>query len=285
MNSMIDEEIMQNRNKADSFLSLFFLGIDVIAYVILFTLFNCDFKNITSPKQKLYYFILLDGVSRLINIYIDAYNKTFLQETTFTLIATMQFYLSLSMLEGIFTDKNNDSFSESELKIRNKSLFSFLFFCFTFSFKGILPNHFMISLIQNIFILLSISIFYKYLNNRINTFLSNIQKKHNQFNSKNFISNLPFFIFVYFLINYVLQIFGLKLDNKLYESYLSMICTIFKEVGKYLVVLLLVALYNTFNKYVKDMYFGYTSQNEIPIEKKEKKKIEVYKDEEEADKL
>ena len=285
MDSMIDEEIMQNRNKADSFLSLFFLGIDVIAYVILFTLFNCDFKNITSPKQKLYYFILLDGVSRLINIYIDAYNKTFLQETTFTLIATMQFYLSLSMLEGIFTDKNNDSFSESELKIRNKSLFSFLFFCFTFSFKGILPNHFMISLIQNIFILLSISIFYKYLNNRINTFLSNIQKKHNQFNSKNFISNLPFFIFVYFLINYVLQIFGLKLDNKLYESYLSMICTIFKEVGKYLVVLLLVALYNTFNKYVKDMYFGYTSQNEIPIEKKEKKKIEVYKDEEEADKL
>ena len=74
-------------------------------------------------------------------------------------------------------------------------------------------------------------------------------------------------------------------DNKLYESYMSMICTIFKEVGKYLVIILLVALYNTFNKYVKDTYFGYAPQNEVPLEKKEKKKVEVYKDEEETDNL
>ena len=285
MNSMIDEEIMDNHNKADAFLSLFFLGIDVIGYLILFTLFNCDFKNMTSPKQKLYYFILLDGISRLINVYTDAYNKNFLQETTFTFIATIQFYLSLSILEKIFTDKNNDSFLESELQIRNKSLFSFLFFCLVFSFKGILPNHGMISLIQYVFILISISIFYKYLNNKINTFLSNIQKKHTEFTSKNFISNLPFFIFIYFVINYVLQLFELKLNNRLYESYMSMICTIFKEVGKYLVILLLITLYNTFNKYVKDTYFGYAPQNEVPLEKKEKKKVEVYKDEEETDNL
>lgn len=285
MNSMIDEEIMENHNNAYAFLSLFFLGIDVIAYIILFTLFNCDFKNMTSPKQKLYYFVFLDGISRLINIYTDAYNKNFLQETTFSFIATIQFYLSLSILEQIFSDKNNDSFTESELKIRNKSLFSFLFFCFAFSFKGILPNHTMISLIQYVFILISISIFYKYLNNKINTFLSNIQKKHNQITSRYFISNLPFFIYIYFLINYVLQLFELKLDNKLYESYMSMICTIFKEVGKYLVIVLLVALYNTFNKYVKDTYFGYAPQNEVPLEKKEKKKVEVYKDEEETDNL
>ena len=285
MNSMIDEEIMDNHNKADAFLSLFFLGIDVIGYLILFTLFNCDFKNMTSPKQKLYYFILLDGISRLINVYTDAYNKNFLQETTFTFIATIQFYLSLSILEQIFTDKNNDSFLESELQIRNKSLFSFLFFCLVFSFKGILPNHGMISLIQYVFILISISIFYKYLNNKINTFLSNIQKKHTEFTSKNFISNLPFFIFIYFVINYVLQLFELKLNNRLYESYMSMICTIFKEVGKYLVILLLITLYNTFNKYVKDTYYGYAPQNEVPLEKKEKKKVEVYKDEEETDKL
>ena len=280
MESLIDEEIMDNHNKADAFISLFFLGLDAIAYIVSFTIFSCDFKSLDSPKQKIYLFILLDGLSRLICIFTDAYRKTFVQETTFTLISSMQFHLSISMLEQIFTDQNNDSYMANELQIRNKNLFSFLFFCLVFSFKGILPSHGLLSSIQFICIFISISIFYKYMNNKIELYLTNVQKNNSQFTGRNFINNLPFFIFIYLGINYILQLSQLMLDNKLYESYMTMICIIFKEVGKYLVVLLMIMIFNTFNKYVKTNEHTYTSQ---PIKLEEKKKVvQVYKDEDES---
>jgi len=280
MESLIDEEIMDNHNKADAFISLFFLGLDAIAYIVSFTIFSCDFKSLDSPKQKIYLFILLDGLSRLICIYTDAYRKTFVQETTFTLISSIQFHLSISMLEQIFTDQRNDSYMANELQIRNKNLFSFLFFCLVFSFKGILPSHGLLSSIQFICIFISISIFYKYMNNKIELYLTNVQKNNSQFTGRNFINNLPFFIFIYLGINYILQLFQLMLDNKLYESYMTMICIIFKEVGKYLVVLLMIMIFNTFNKYVKTNEHTYTSQ---PIKPEEKKKVvQVYKDEDES---
>ena len=280
MESLIDEEIMDNHNKADAFISLFFLGLDAIAYIVSFTIFSCDFKSLDSPKQKIYLFILLDGLSRLICIFTDAYRKTFVQETTFTLISSMQFHLSISMLEQIFTDQRNDSYMANELQIRNKNLFSFLFFCLVFSFKGILPSHGLLSSIQFICIFISISIFYKYMNNKIELYLTNVQKNNSQFTGRNFINNLPFFIFIYLGINYILQLFQLMLDNKLYESYMTMICIIFKEVGKYLVVLLMIMIFNTFNKYVKTNEHSYTSQ---PIKPEEKKKVvQVYKDEDES---
>ena len=280
MESLIDEEIMDNHNKADAFISLFFLGLDAIAYIVSFTIFSCDFKSLDSPNQKIYLFILLDGLSRLICIYTDAYRKTFVQETTFTLISSMQFHLSISMLEQIFTDQRNDSYMANELQIRNKNLFSFLFFCLVFSFKGILPSHGLLSSIQFICIFISISIFYKYMNNKIELYLTNVQKNNSQFTGRNFINNLPFFIFIYLGINYILQLSQLMLDNKLYESYMTMICIIFKEVGKYLVVLLMIMIFNTFNKYVKTNEHTYTSQ---PIKPEEKKKVvQVYKDEDES---
>ena len=280
MESLIDEEIMDNHNKADAFISLFFLGLDAIAYIVSFTIFSCDFKSLDSPNQKIYLFILLDGLSRLICIFTDAYRKTFVQETTFTLISSMQFHLSISMLEQIFTDQRNDSYMANELQIRNKNLFSFLFFCLVFSFKGILPSHGLLSSIQFICIFISISIFYKYMNNKIELYLTNVQKNNSQFTGRNFINNLPFFIFIYLGINYILQLSQLMLDNKLYESYMTMICIIFKEVGKYLVVLLMIMIFNTFNKYVKTNEHTYTSQ---PIKPEEKKKVvQVYKDEDES---
>ena len=217
---------------------------------------------------------------------MNAQSKTSYQELTFTCIAAFQFYLSLSILEQIFTDKSNDSFSEKQLEIKNKSLFSFLFLCLTYSFKDLLTNYKWISGIQIVIIFLSISIFYKYLKNKIDIFLSNIQKKNNNFTNINSISNLPFFICLYFIIYQLLQLFNLMLDNILYESYVSMISIIFKEVGKYLTLVLLAIIHHVLNKYAKETDSGYTPQtqsNNIPNEKNQKKKIEVYKDEEEAE--
>jgi len=279
MESVIDEEIIDNHNKAGAFISLFFLGLDAITYIITFTLFSCELKNLSAPKQKIYLFIILDGLLRLINIYVDAFRKSFIQETTFTLISTIQFYLALSLLDQIFTDQRNDSYMASELQIRNINLFSFLFFCLVFSFKGILVSFGLISSIQYICIFITLSIFYKYINNKIDIYLTNIQKNNNQFTNKNFIINLPFFIYIYLVINYILRLFGLVSENKLYESYMSMICTIFKEVGKYLVILLMISLYNTFNKYVRINEHTYNPQPTKPVEKQ---KVQVYKDEDEA---
>jgi len=274
MNSDIYEEIMQNHNQAEAFISLFFAGLDVITYIVILTLFGFEFKSLVSPKQRLTMFLLLDGILRIINMYTDSYMQSFVREMVLSLIVTLQFYLSISMLEQIFTDKSNESFLVNELQIKNKYLFSIIFFCLVFSLKGLMTSNFLSS-IQYICILILISVFYKYIANKIDLFLTNISKKNNQFQGRNFINNLPFFVFLYFTIFYILQLCGLMIDNKLYESYMTMICTIFKEVGKYLNILLLIAIYHSFNKYIKENEFVYETK---PIQKDNK--VQVYKDDE-----
>lgn len=128
MYSIIDEEIKQNHNQAEAFISLFFAGLDAVTYIVILTLFGCEFKSLGSPKQKLSIFLLLDGILRIINMYSDAYSKTFVQETVFTLVVSIQFYLSVSLLEQVFLDKSNDSYLNNELHIKNKFLFFFYIF-------------------------------------------------------------------------------------------------------------------------------------------------------------
>lgn len=284
MNAMIEDEIKENHNTANSLLSLFFLGLDAIIYIILFTLFNCDLKNLSSAKQRLYYILTLDGFMRLIGIYLDVYNINIVQETTFTLISTLQFYLSLSILDLVFSEPRNELYMENELRIKNKTLFSILFFCFVYSFKGISSKYGLLSTIQYICIFITITVIYKYLSNKIDIFLSNVEKKSSLFTTKNSIANIPFFIFLYLSINYILKLFSLMIDNKLYESYMSMICVIFKEVGKYLVILLLICIYNIFEKYIKTSEPGFTPSPITQIGKP-KTQVQVYKDEEETIKL
>ena len=277
MNSIIDEEIMKNHNQAGAFISLFFAGLDALTYIVILTLFGCEFGGVDSPKQKLSIFLLLDGVLRLINMYTDYYVKSFVKEIIFSLIVSMQFYISISILDQIFTDKNNETYLINELQIKYKYFLSAIFFCLVFSFKGLMSSYYLLTSIQYILILISISVFYKYMANKIDFFLSNISKKNNQFQGRNFINNLPFFIFLYFIIYYILQLCALMIDNKLYESYMLMICLIFREVGKYLIVLLLIAIYHSFNKYSKEYDVSY---NHKPIQNE---KVRVYKDEEDEE--
>lgn len=284
MNTLIESEIKENHNTANSLLSLFFLGLDAIIYIILFSLFSCDLKNLSSAKQRLYYIITLDGLTRLIGVYLDVYNINIVQETTFTLISTLEFYLALSILDLVFSDPRNELYSENELRIKNKTLFSIIFFCLVFCFKGISSKYGLLSTIQYVCIFITITIMYKYLSNKIDIFLTNVEKKSNLFTTKIYMANIPFFIFLYLSINYILKLFSLMIDNKLYESYMSMICIIFKEVGKYLVVLLLICIYNIFEKYIKSSDPGFAPSPITQIEKP-KTQIQVYKDEEETIKL
>ena len=153
MDPLIEKEIMQNHNQADAFISLFFAGLDAVCYIIILTLFGCEFKGISSPKQKLSLLIILDAVLRIINMYTDEYSKHWFKEIFLSSFVTAQFYIIVSCLNDIFTDRGNESGLETELEIRNLGLITILFFPLVFSFKGLLLTYKLLSALQYICIL------------------------------------------------------------------------------------------------------------------------------------
>ena len=104
--------------------------------------------------------------------------------------------------------------------------------------------------------------------------MSNIERKNPQFKEREIIIYLPFFIFLSFIIYYFLQLLGLLINNKLFESYLIMICIIFKEIGKYMDIILLISIFYSFNKYIKEQ------NSSLSIKPVINNKVTVYKDEE-----
>ena len=269
MEQLIDEEIMKNHNQADAFISLFFAGLDAVYYIVLLSLFGFNFKSWNSPKQKLFLLLVMDAVIRIIDMYTDEYSKYFFKEFFFTLISTLQFNIILSILSQIFTEKEADL--EANSGIRNKSLMSAIFFGISFSFKGIFTNYKFISCIQYICSIIGIFMLSKYISSKIEIFMSNSSKKDPSSAKENFVNNMPFYISIYLIIRYFFEIFSLFIDNKLYASYIIMVCKIFKEVGKYLVILLLSIVYHAYHILTEGEY-GYNQ---------EKNKVDIYKDEEE----
>ena len=257
MDPYIEEEIMRNHNQADAFISLFFAGLDAVCYIIILILFGCDFNSFQSPKQKLTFLIVLDAILRIINMYTDEYSKYFVKEVFFCLFSTLQFNMIISCLNQIFTDKSVDKSLEAELVINKQYLFTGLFFVLVFSFKGIFMSYKLISTLQYICILFGIYIFSKYIGGKIEIYLANVVKKDSSFTGENFVNNMPFFISLYFMLYYCFELFSLLVDHKLYASYMIMICKIFKEVGKYLVFILLIIIYHIFNKYMIEVDFGF----------------------------
>ena len=280
MDPMIEEEIMKNHNQADAFISLFFAGLDAVCYIIILTLFGCDFKNLSSPKQKLSLLIVLDAVLRIVNMYSDEYSKSFIKEIFFTCFTTIQFTLIISLLNQMF-EKSGENL-DPDLKIGNQSFLTTLFFVLVFSFKGIFESYKLLSALQFICIMIGLFIMSKYIGEKIETYTSNITKKDASFSGENIINNMPFFISIYLIINYFFEIFSLFVEDKLYASYMIMLCKIFKECGKYLVFLLLIILYYTYNKYISDEMYDYGG-NEPSSHTSGKGSVAVYKDEEEYD--
>ena len=286
MDSFIEREIKEKHNQADAFISLFFAGLDAVCYLIIITLFGCEFK-LDSPKQKLSLLIILDAVLRMINMYTDEFSKYWLKEAFLTAFSTSQFYIILSCLNQIFTDKGNDNSLENDLEIRNQKLITCIFFALVFSFKGLLLYYRLLSALQYICIIVSVYIFSKYIGSKIEIFISNITKKHASFIGENFMNNLPFFITIYFILNYSFELISLLIVHKLYASYMIMLCKIFKEVGKYLIFLLLIIINHSFNKYIQNYDFGFPStemsENKNKDKDNERARVNIYKDEDEYD--
>ena len=278
MDPIIEEEIMKKHNQADAFISLFFAGLDTVCYIIILTLFGYDFKSLSSPKQKLSLLIVLDAVLRIFTMYSDEYSKYFIKEIFFTCFNTIQFSIIIALLNQIF-EKCNESF-DTDIKIRNQSFLISLFFVLIFSFKGIFESYKLLAALQFISIMIGLFIMSKYIGGKIETYLSNITKKDSSFSGEYIINNMPFFISLYYIMNYFFEIFNLFVEQKLYASYMTMLCKIFKEVGKYLVFFLLIMLYYTYNKYISDEFYDYGS-NEPASHSSGKGNVGVYKDEDE----
>ncbi len=257
MNSKILSEIIEKHDTADSLISLFFALIDMIIYIIILFIFGCEFnKKFFSHRQKLSLLLILDAVLRIINLYITTFIYSVLKEIIITLIVTLQFYLMILLLNQIFTDKNNESLLES-LEIKYPFLTSVAFFFLSF----ILNFSKAISFFKYILAIIALLGYGYYIDIKVNLFLKNVEKKNPYFPGQRFTSNITQYIIIYFVIYYILKIFGLFIEDKLYFSYMEMACDVFKEVGKYLSFCLVISIYYLFNKYIKEEDYDFANSS------------------------
>jgi len=274
------EEISQKHNEANAFISLFFAGSDAIIYIIILFLFGWEYKNSDSPKQKLSFLIILDAFLRIITVFTDVYSKSFIKELFFSSFAAIQFYTIIIFINQMFNEKNHEYNLEINSEMGNAKLLTCIFFPLIFSFKAIMSSFKLLSIIQYTFIIVAAYIISNYVEKRMKNFFFIIMEKNAQFGNLIYISNFPYFISMYIMINYFIEILALLVSNNLLAVYIDMICLIFKESVKYLVIILLIMINYTFDKYstYSDLDFNNQSKNDDS----ETTKVEVYKDEEEA---
>ena len=240
------ERVIYNHNTADAFISLFFAGVDILLYLIILVLFGCE-KNFFKVNQKLSLLILLDTFFRIINLYITSFTYSLTKEIFFTTLGSFQFYLIVTFLNHIFTQINTVDILESgEIKYPLLSTTFFFILSIIFNFSKVL------SLIQYVIAILAVFIYSYHVGGKVDLFIANIKKKNPYFSGQNFINHFIMFIAFYYMVYFILRIFNLFIEDKLYYSYMEMACEIFKEVAKYLCFGIVIALYHLFNKYIKD---------------------------------
>lgn len=281
MEQIIKEEISQKHNEANAFISLFFAGSDAIIYIVLLFLFGWEFKNSNSPKQKLSFIIILDAFLRIITVFTDLYSKSFFKELFFTSFASIQFYTIIIFINQIFTEKNHEYNLEINSEMGNARLLTGIFFPLIFSFKAVMSSFKFLSILQYTFIIIAAYGISNYVEKRMQNFFSIIIEKNGQFNKLTYITNFPYFISIYIMINYFIEIISLLISDSLYAVYIDMVCMIFKESVKYLVIILLIIMYYSFNKFSTDHDLGFNNQSNNEVS--ETTKVNVYKDEEETE--
>ena len=247
MDSIILKEISQKHNLADLILSIFFIIVYFILYIICFFLFGNINTNKFPHKKYLSYIIFYDIILRIAKIFISTFVFSLIRELIITTLVSIQFFLTINSFNIILTDKLNENLIENDLGIKYPILLTILFFILSFMHEFSTIT----SLTQYILAIVAIFFLGRYAQNKIQSFFSNITKKHPNY-KENIFFNLIFLIPIYFYIFYIIKIFSLISKNKLYFSYMEMISEIFKESGKYLLFILLIAVYYIFNKYLNE---------------------------------
>ena len=270
MNDLIVNEIKKNHNEAEQYIYLFLVGIDAVTFIGAIIFFGFEIENFDSPRHKLFTILFLDIIVEIISIFTDAYINNLLQETVFTLILAIQFYLYLQIIERVFSE------------FIYKYLFSFIYFLIVFDIKMIFPNNKLFCVIQYISAIFLIYFLYKRIMTKLDNFMNNVLKINIYYQGGIFAFNLPFFILVYLIIFYVFKLIELLIESELYKSYIIMICLVFKEVSKYLIIFHLFIILYAYNKYIKNSGVAYTIEQNKNLNKNKKKNNDI-KDEEKMD--
>ena len=270
MNDLIVNEIKKNHNEAEQYIYLFLVGIDAVTFIGAIIFFGFEIENFDSPRHKLFTILFLDIIVEIISIFTDAYMNNLLQETVFTLILAIQFYLYLQIIERVFSE------------FIYKYLFSFIYFLIVFDIKMIFPNNKLFCVIQYISAIFLIYFLYKRMMTKLDNFMNNVLKINIYYQGGIFAFNLPFFILVYLITFYVFKLIELLIESELYKSYIIMICLVFKEVSKYLIIFHLFIILYAYNKYIKNSGVAYTIEQNKNLNKNKKKNNDI-KDEEKMD--
>lgn len=256
MNQIILEEISDKHNKADAFISLFFAAVDVVCYLLVLIILGCGFKNFFSPKQMIMHILIIDVMYRIYSIYNNTFNYAIINEVFLSFFSTLQFCLFNNILKRIFKDEYYDG--NESIEIKNPLLFSIIFYPISFNFN--LSKGF--GIFQYLLGMMLLLAYVYYIQSRISVYLKYLDKKQTTFPGRNLLNNLPFVIGGYYIIYLGFKIWILFIQNELYISYIMMICDIFKEVGKYLSLGLLIIMVSSFKKVNKEEESG------IPVEKR-----------------
>jgi len=257
MEARIINEIMEKHLKADATISLFFIGLDTLFYILILLLIGCGFRNFFSPKQMLSQVLLFDVLLRIFSLYFNKFEYELLNELVFSCFSTVQFFYLNTILKKMFKDDYYDG--RESIEIKHPFLLSLAFLVLTFTFK--VPK--MVSIIQYSIGIIAVMAYAYYIQSRVSLFINNLERKRFDVSCKNMSLNMTYLVALYFIIFQALKICTLFIEHKLYYSYMLMACDIFKEGGKFLLFGLMMILVNSFNKYIKD------EEGENSVEKEE----------------
>lgn len=259
MNENFFEKIIKEHDKTEAFISLFFAGIDTIMYFCILYFFGCDYnKKCFSSRQKTSILIIIDTFFRIIYLFISTSENLLLKELIYTSLSTILFFITIILLNNIFTDKNIEN-----AEIRFPIITSLFFFLFSIKLKFskyIILGKFIASII-------AVFIYTYYIWRKVEKFLSCIEKKNFRYSGK-LLHSLTFFIGFYYLIYFCLRILCFYFENEVNCIYIEIGIDIIKEIAKIMVFCLIISLYYFFQKYIKDDdydYASYTTQTNVII--------------------
>ena len=238
------EKIIQNHDKIDNYVCLFFTIFDIIIYFIILCIFGCFNRELLSIKQNISFLFLLDICIRIINIFYDTFVYfSFAKEILSTVFASVQFYFIITILNQIFKE-NSNGIALDKGEIKYPFLSSILFFIFTITFQ----YNKTLYLVQYFCTIIAIFIYAYHIKKRIDMYLYILEQKK-KYTLNNFIHNFTIVISSYYVIFYILKITSIFVENMLYYSYLEITIDMVKELTKYITFMMVIYFYYLHNKY------------------------------------
>lgn len=244
LRNYVNSQTINDYEKADVILNVFFSIFDFIVIILTLTLFYSNNKDITNLCYQLIGIFFVDIIIRIYHIFLLQKNNSniFLKETILCIFCADLFYLTLSLFVQV----------TKMLKIKEKIdivlpclLYVLCFFGYDkiISFNPITVHSLTISfgslilLTQSLFCIIFFYYVLDMLNPSINSIVKIIAQGHKTWNQVHkFILGAPISILFLFIIYYLIKIFLLFFDSPMVLFYGTIAANIFKNGEKYFVL-------------------------------------------------